>query len=46
MAKAQKKVPKKKRQHKYEEKLKINGSFQDLMNELVPPAKKEEKKKK
>jgi len=33
-----------KRAHKYEEKLRINGSFQDLMNELVPPEKKEEEK--
>ena len=45
MAKAQKpKKEKKPRAHKYEEKLKINGSFQDLMNELVPPVKKEIKK--
>ena len=46
MAKQQK--PKKAREHKYEEKLRINGSFQDLMNELVPPliapVKKQEKK--
>jgi hypothetical protein len=50
MAKAQKpkaeKKPKKERAHKYEEKLRINGSFQDLMNELVPPSKKETPKKK
>lgn len=43
MAKAKK--PKKERTHKYEQKLKVNGSFQDLMDVLVPPVKKETKKK-
>ena len=39
MAKAQKKAtPKpKKRADKYEEKLKINGSFEDLVKALVTP---------
>lgn len=49
MAKAKKsnkqEKPKKERAHKYEEKLHINGSFQDLMNELVPPEKKQTPKK-
>lgn len=39
------KKAKKERSHKYEEKVRINGSFQDLMDALVPPAEKKEKKK-
>jgi hypothetical protein len=36
---AKKKVtkPQKKRANKYEEKLKINGSFEDLVKELITP---------
>ena len=40
MAKAIKKAPKpkpKKRASEYDEKLKINGSFEDLVKELVTP---------
>jgi hypothetical protein len=39
MAKAIKKAakPKKKRATKYEEKLQINGSFEDLVKELITP---------
>lgn len=39
MAKTTKKTkPKKPRANKYEEKLKINGSFEDLVKELANPA--------
>lgn len=33
-------MAKKKRADKYEEKLKVNGSFEDLLKALVPPEKK------
>ena len=49
MAKANKtikkaKVPIKKRADKYEEKLTINGSFEDLVKELVTPKQPAKKK--
>lgn len=37
MAKASKPIKKKKRATKYDEKLKINGSFEDLVKALVTP---------
>jgi hypothetical protein len=37
---AKKKAAKKKRAHKYEPKLKVTGSFIDLINAAVKPAKK------
>lgn len=43
MAKAAKKAPAKKpkkRANKYDEKLVINGSFEDLVKELITPKKK------
>jgi hypothetical protein len=36
--------PIKKRANKYEEKLQINGSFEDLVKELVTPNKTDKKK--
>lgn len=41
---AKQKKPKKERAEKYEEKLKVNGTFQDLMDALVPPPPPEKKK--
>lgn len=35
---------KKKRTNKYEEKLKINGSFEDVMKALITPKRLEDKK--
>lgn len=43
--KKKKKEPKKKRANKYEEKLKLNGTFDEAMKTLVspPPEKKKDK---
>ena len=36
--------PKKQRANKYDDKLQINGSFEDLMKELITPANPTKKK--
>ena len=40
-----KKQPTKKRENKYEEKLKINGSFEDLVKALITPKEETQKGK-
>lgn len=45
MAKASKEKPKSKRPAKYEEKLKTNGSFMQLIGAVVKDAKSKDKKK-
>jgi|GEM_PF-2807859 len=45
MAKASKEKPKSPRPEKYEEKLRVNGDFMQLIGAVVKDAKKKDKKK-